>query len=319
MPRPKAPNELEAIALLKRALGAAKSSSVELGIGDDAAVLRLGRKRLVWTIDAAVDGVHFDRRWLSLEDVGWRSFQAAASDLAAMGATPIAALSALVLPKGTPSRTLSALGRGQAQAARALRCPLVGGNIARGSELSVTTTVLGESARPLLRSGARAGDELWIVGEVGLARAGLELLRRGKRAGNDAGACIAAWRRPRALIAEGARLLGRARAALDLSDGLSGDAARLAEASGVRLVLEETALRRRLAPALVRVAAELGRDPLALALEGGEDYALLAAGPAAKRPTTAWRAGRVERGRGAFLESASGRAMALGPGFDHLA
>jgi thiamine-monophosphate kinase len=317
---PAKPTELEAIALLERLLGSRRARAIEVGIGDDAAVIRVGKRRLVWTIDASIEGVHFDRRWLSLADVGWRSFQAAASDLAAMGARPIAALAGLVLPKGSSRHEISALGRGQADAARSLGCPLVGGNISRGGELGVTTTLLGEVSRPILRSGARPKDELWLVGDVGLARAGLELLRRRVRARSAAEkACIEAWRRPRALLAAGRRLHGRAHAALDVSDGLSGDAARLAAASGVRLILEESALRVALASALLTAARKLGRDPLALALAGGEDYALLAAGPKNRRPRGARPVGRIERGRGVFLEhAAGGRSSALGPGFDHL-
>jgi thiamine-monophosphate kinase len=308
--------------VLERVLGPARSSAVEVGIGDDAAVIRLGKERLVWTLDASVEGVHFERRWLSLEAVGWRSFQAAASDLAAMGAAPVAALSGLVLPRGSKVREIAALGRGQALAARSLGCALIGGNIARGSELGITTTLLGRARRPLLRSGAEPGHELWLIGDVGLARAGLELLRRGKRAGRSAAesACIEKWRRPRALLDAGLRLQGRARAAIDLSDGLAGDAAHLGEASHVRVVLDEAALRRSLPAALADVAEQLGRDPLELALEGGEDYALLATGPARRRPPGAVCVGRIEKGRGVFLESAGKRRRALrAGGFDHLA
>jgi thiamine-monophosphate kinase len=167
--------EVELIAQLARELGRVSSSSIEVGIGDDAAVLRAGRERLVVTVDDQVEGVHFDLRWLTSEDVGYRSLQAAASDVAAMGAAPLAAVANLRVPKRFPEAQLIELARGQAQAAKQLGCPLVGGNIARGNELSVTTTVIGRATQPLLRSGARVGDELWLVGEVGLARAGLLL------------------------------------------------------------------------------------------------------------------------------------------------
>ncbi len=316
--------ELEAIELLQAALAprGRGAAGVELGIGDDAAVIAPTRGRMVWTVDASVEGVHFDRRWLTLEDVGYRSLNAAASDLAAMGARPIAALSALVLPAAISRRELAALGDGQAEAARDLGCPVVGGNVARGGELSVTTTVLGACAKPLLRSGARVGDELWLVGDVGLARAGFELLRAGRqrRPGAAARACIAAWRRPRALLARGRALVGRAHAAIDVSDGLGGDARQLAASSGVRVVVDERALRAALPFALVEACARLDADPIALALAGGEDYALLATGAARRRPRWARAIGRVERGAGALLEPAvGGRARPLERGFDHLA
>jgi thiamine-monophosphate kinase len=313
-------SEAEAIELLERALGGGPARrGPRVGIGDDAAVVRAGGAELVWTVDAQVDGVHFDRRWLTLSDLGFRSFQAAASDLAAMGARPIAALSSLILPAGMKARELSAIATGQAEAAAELRCPVVGGNLARGSELSVTTSVLGRAARPLLRSGARAGDEIWLVGAVGLARAGLTLLSRRVPLTTEAlRTCVRAWRRPQALIARGSALCGRARAAIDVSDGLAGDLAHVAAASSVRAVLERAPLLRALRPELVRACARLGEDPLELALYGGEDYALIATGPAARRPRFARRIGRVERGKGAQLDTADGTRSPLGGGFDHL-
>jgi thiamine-monophosphate kinase len=323
--------ERRAIELIERALGRAAlgGARVERGIGDDAAILLGRRTRLVFTVDTAVDGVHFDRRWLSLGDVGFRSFQAAVSDLAAMGARPLAALSSLILPRATSERALAAIAHGQGQAARSLRCPIVGGNLARGSELSVTTSVLGEVERPLTRDGARPGDALWLIGDVGLARAGYELLRRARaRATRGASAftalpsararAIAAWRRPLALIDAGSKLVGRATSAIDVSDGLSTDVRHVATASGVRVVIVERELRRVLRPAFGAVCAELGVDGVTLALLGGEDYALLATGPVRKKPRFAHMIGRVERGSGAFLERESGETSALSAGFDHL-
>lgn len=324
---PRAQGEDAAIAMLAGLFerGAARGRRIELGIGDDAAVVVPGRDRLVWTVDACIDNVHFDRRYLSLADVGFRSLSSAVSDLAAMGATPLAALSSLVLPPRLPERELRELGRGQAEASRELGCPVVGGNISRGSELGVTTTVLGETARPLRRSGALVGDELWIVGDVGLSRAGLLLLSKGRsmqrtRRGADAERrCVEAWRRPRALLARGRALLDRAHASLDVSDGLSRDARHLAEASGVRVVIEQPRLLRALSGDLSRVAELLGKDALSLALEGGEDYALLATGPRAKRPRWARVIGRIEAGAGAVLEQPGRAPRELSGGFDHLA
>jgi len=314
-------DEERAVALFARQFERARASGVLTGIGDDAAVLARPGSRLVVTVDASVEGTHFRRSLLSLEDVGFRAFHAALSDLAAMGATPLAALSALTLPRGFPARDLAALTRGQAEAAAGAGCPIVGGNVARAPLLSVTTTVLGRARRTLGRDGARPGDECWLVGEVGLAAAGFALLERASRGrtGAPARRCIEAWRRPRALVARGGGLLVRAHAAIDVSDGLAGDATRLASASGCRLVLDERQLRRVLDPALVTVAARLRRDPLAFALYGGEDYALVAAGNTARRPRWARPIGYFEPGTGGFLEDAAGRRGRLGGGYDHLA
>jgi thiamine-monophosphate kinase len=250
--------------------------------------------------------------------VGARAFEAALSDLAAMGARPLCALSALTLPRGFSPRELERLTRGQAAASRRCSCPIVGGNVARGPGLSLTTVALGLSKRPLTRAGARAGDECWLVGDVGLAAAGLALLRKRTRRRDAASArCIEAWRRPRALLARGLALVGAAHAVIDVSDGLAGDAGRLASASACRLLLEESSLRRALPRGLAAAAEALGRDPLELALAGGEDYALVAAGPSARRPAWARRIGRFTRGRGGYLERPDGTLVPLGAGFDH--
>jgi len=317
---PRRLDETEAVRLFARAFGT-PAPGIELGIGDDAAVLALGRERLVWTVDGQVEKTHFERAWVTLADVGFRSFQAAVSDLAAMGARPLAALSALSLPRGFSGKDLERLARGQAEAARACRCPIVGGNVARGPLLSVTTSVLGTARRPLTRGGARPGDEVWLVGDVGLAAAGLALFQSGRMRARDRASLRAytAFRRPRALLARGMALVGVAHAAIDVSDGLALDAGRIAGASACRIVLEQRALERALPAPLVALAERLGRSALDLALTGGEDYALVVTGAARQRPRFARRIGRCEKGRGAVWESADGSSRPLAGGFDHFA
>jgi thiamine-monophosphate kinase len=294
------------------------SPQIELGIGDDAAVLKPGG-RLVWTVDTAVEHVHFERAWLSLADLGWRSFQAAASDVAAMAALPMAALSSVIFPARFRAAELDQLARGQRAAARQLGCPIVGGNLSRGDELSITSTLLGQAPRPLLRSGAKAGDELWLFGNLGLAAAGLRLLKGGTRRARSAAArrALAAFRRPRAQIAAGLALARRAHAAIDISDGLAGDAAHLAKASAVRIVIDLALLEAALSTALRALAPKLGASALQLALYGGEDYALLAAGPRRARPVGCRVIGQIEVGRGVWLSNA-GRLSRAGGGFEHL-
>ncbi len=314
MPGPGRIREFSAIAQLE-AIFRASSRLVEVGIGDDAAVLK-PRGRLVWTVDTAVEHVHFERRWLSLVELGWRSFQAAASDVCAMGGQPTVALSSVIFPAGLSTAELTQLARGQRAAARALGCQIVGGNLSRGGELSITTTLLGSAARPLLRSGAKSGDELWLLGDVGLAAAGLRLLQRGTTRSRSARRALRAFRKPNAQLAAGLALAKCAHAAIDISDGLAGDAAHLAHASNVRLVFELAALEAALSPSLLSLSAQLGVPALDLALYGGEDYALLAAGPKRRRPSGARVVGSVESGRGVWLAGAKGRTRA-GAGFQH--
>jgi thiamine-monophosphate kinase len=293
------------------------SPGVLVGIGDDAAVIAPGREPLVWTIDAAVENVHFRRAWMSLEDIGWRSLMAAASDLAAMGAVPRGILSALVLPENFGDDELEALARGQAEAARRLKTAVVGGNLSRGSELSITTCVAGEAKKPLLRSGATQGDVIAVSGSVGLSGAGVEALGRGQSGGPLASA-IEAYRRPRARIEEGLAAGAFAHAAIDLSDGLALDASRLAAESGLGVVLEEARVLAAAGTMLHDAARALSLDPMELALFGGEDYALLASfAPDAIAPAFV-PIGSCVAERGVWLELADGTRREIEPrGFDH--
>ncbi|MBX3201137.1 MAG: thiamine-phosphate kinase [Labilithrix sp.] len=310
--------EAARVALLARRLGVPGASGIGVAIGDDAAVLDPVDASLVWTIDAQVDGTHFRLDWLGWEDVGWRSFMAAASDLAAMGATPVAALSALALSDAVDDDALDALARGQADAAREVAAPVVGGNLARGRETSITTTLLGRAERPVLRRGARAGDGVYLAGAVGMAGLGLLALQRGEHLDDpNVAACVEAWRRPRALVDLGLAMGALASAAVDMSDGLARDAAHLAEASAVTLVFEEALLIAR-ASGAARAAARLGRDLLDVVVYGGgEDYALLATSPS---PIAGFdRVGVVEAGAaGVALLRIDGARSAVDPrGFDH--
>ncbi|HMJ54807.1 MAG TPA: thiamine-phosphate kinase [Polyangiaceae bacterium] len=292
-------------------------AGVTVGIGDDAAVLAPDSASLVWTVDAAVEGVHFRRDWMSLEDIGFRSLMAAASDLAAMGARPRGVLSALVLPADFGDEALDRLMRGQAEAAAELGTAVVGGNLARGIELSITTTLLGSAVKPLLRAGAMPNDVVVVAGPLGLAAAGIEALRNG-RGGGAVERAIAVYRRPRALIEESVAAAPRARAAIDLSDGLALDASRLAVESGVGIMLQAESVLAAGGPELLAAAAALSLDPLDLALYGGDDYAVLMTfGPGEVAPPFT-AIGTCIAGNGIVLRRANGALSGVDPrGYDH--
>jgi thiamine-monophosphate kinase len=296
-------SEFERIARLQTLFGP-PPRTVSLGIGDDAAILDLSAveaSHLVWTIDACVQGVHFAPSLLSWEDVGWRSLMAAASDLAAMAASPLGALCAIAAPATLADDDLYAIARGQAAAAAAISTAIVGGNLSRASEVSLSTTLIGACVKPATRAGARVGDLVVLDGDVGLAAAGLRLLRGGEAAGN----AVQAWRRPVARIAQGLRLGAIACAMTDVSDGLAQDAGHIAKASGVRIELDADAI---VGAELRAIAAE---DSLALALGGGEDYALVAA---VDRAIEGMRViGRCVQGEGVWC----GGERVDGAGFDH--
>jgi thiamine-monophosphate kinase len=307
-------SEFERIARL-RALFEQPSADVQLGIGDDCAVLAPSAHPRVWTVDAAVAGVHFDLAFMAPGDVGYRAFMSAASDLAAMGARAVAALSSLVLPEAIGDRELDALAGGLARAAEACRCPIVGGNLARGHELSVTTSLLGEcGARVVTRTGARPGELVYVSGPLGGAALGLALLSRGVQQ-PDAAAC-AAFLAPRARLDVAALLAAHASAAIDVSDGLHADLHHLCEASGVGARLELARIPT--LPGFAALARQLGLDPLALIAGGGDDYELLFTAPAGVPAELGVAIGEVTREPEIVLLDAAGAPFAPGrAGFDH--
>jgi thiamine-monophosphate kinase len=272
---------------------------VPFGPGDDAAVLAASKNPLCITTDAVVEGVHFTRPRFSLSDIGHKALAVNLSDLAAMGARPTWWLCALGLPKSFTNAHAASLARGMAPLAKRHGLQLVGGNLTGSPVLTVTITAAGETGDPLLRSGARAGDLLYVSGALGSAAAGL---RAGARA-----ALVTAQKRPTPRVELGLVAARFASAAIDVSDGLLGDLGHLCDASRAGAALESTRIPR---------ARGVSLD---LALNGGEDYQLLLAVPP-RRAAAFERAagditliGQLTRTRGITVD---GRA-ASGKGFDH--
>lgn len=257
--------EFDAIRAMLREWGPRAS-----GIGDDAAVLDVpAGERLVVSTDATVEGVHFRREWLSSEEIGARAATAALSDLAAMAARPLGMLLALGVPDGWRPE-LRELARGVGASAAQARCPVVGGNVTRARELSLTITVLGTVERPLRRRGARPGEEVYVTGRLGGPAAALRALESGRVPDPEH---MARFAGPRARIAEARWLAGcGATAGIDISDGLGADLAHLARASGVSVDLHLTHV-----PCVDGVPPE---DAVA----SGEEYELIVTFPADAAP-----------------------------------
>lgn len=253
----------------------------EIGIGDDAAVLPSPRGKVVLSTDLLVEGTHFDLRYFIPEELGWRALSANLSDLAAMGASPVCYLAALSAPPDAPVKLLEGVFRGMARAARTTGIRLMGGDTCRGEKIVLSLTVMGKvrADRAATRTGARPGDILFVTGEPGWSHLGLRLLARG-RPRKPSGWMREAMRRHLTPVArceegEGAAGCGAVSAMIDLSDGLLPDLSHLLAPGGMGAILNEKAFR--LSPGFRKAAAELGEDPLAAFLAGGEDYELLMA------------------------------------------
>lgn len=270
----------------------AEGPAVLLGVGDDAAVVQVDGASVVVAVDAVVEGVHARRDVSTPADIGWKALAVNVSDLAAMGADPVAAVVALQRPPELTAEDAEGLYDGMAQAAARWGATLVGGDIVDAPRLALSVTALGSlgGRAPLTRSGAVAGQALVCVGAVGAASAALAQLEAGV---TPAPALLAAHRRPTALPDAG-RELSRAgaTAAIDVSDGLGADLAHLCRGSGVAARVRADALP--LPDGFGDAAAQAGADPWQLALGGGEDFALLAAVPAEVASEAASRASAAE-------------------------
>lgn len=320
----------------------AEDERLLIGPGDDAAVVALEAGTLVATTDTLVEGIDF----LAGEDpvrLGRRAVSVALSDLAAMGAWPDFLLLTVGFPRSAAEEfplmvSVAAARRGEEFGAR-----LAGGDLSSSAEVFVTVAVWGRPVgAPIARAGARPGDVLFLSGTVGDAAAGLAIARA--RAGLEPGRGRGGWTPEQLSPAEETRLLGAYRdpeprlplgralarnglatAAIDVSDGLGADAARLARASGVRLVIESAEMP--LSPALRSFANLAGLDAMSLAVEGGDDYELLFTVAASDAPgfsdpspefgVDVQRIGRVEAGQGVFLEGDDGQRPIDDLGFDH--
>lgn len=276
-------SEFELIARLTAGLPSAEE--VVVGIGDDCAVLDTGGPRLLLlTCDSQVEGVHFTLRTSSPQEIGRKALAINLSDIAAMGGEPRYALVSLHIPRRCPLEVLEGIYTGLRQEAAAAQTLIVGGNVSgtgTAETLAIDITLLGESerGRVLTRAGARVGDTIFVTGCPGDSAAGLHSLLYPDHPYPPT-ACErlrAIHRVPRPRLAEG-RLLSQlgpqiVTALIDVSDGLSGDLGHICERSGVGACIEVARLP--LSAELQALAATVGRDPLAWALHGGEDYELL--------------------------------------------
>jgi len=249
-----------------------------VGIGDDAAVVEPVRNQVeVLTVDAIVEGVHFDRRFTPPAAIGHRALAVNLSDLAAMGATPRLALLSLALPADLPCADFDAIADGFTALAATHRVQIAGGNLTRSpGPLVVNVTASGWAKRRnvLTRGGANPGDAVYVTGCVGSARAGLEALRASLMA-PEFESCVTRYLYPQARVKTG-QLLGRNRAAtacMDLSDGLADGIRQIAEASGVGIAIDGSAIP--IDPATRAWFESRQADPIMEAIGGGDDYELV--------------------------------------------
>ena len=254
-------------------------SDVVLGIGDDAALIDPPKgQSVVLAVDTLVEGVHF-AKGVPASAIGWKALAVNLSDLAAMGATPAAALMALTLPDDNMA-FVDELGAGFSALADTHRVALIGGDTTRGP-LSVSVTVVGYVPRgtAMLRSGARPGDDIWVTGTLGDAAGALALWKSGTPMLRT-GALRERLDRPAPRLGAGHALRGNASACIDVSDGFLSDLGHILATSGVGADVDIDAL-----PASAALMAAF-EDPIArrlLQMTGGDDYELCFTAPRKRR------------------------------------
>lgn len=325
--------ELGFIERLKKRLP--QGDEVERAIAEDCAVLSpQGRSKLLFTTDMLMEGIHFDLAFISPEQLGHKALAVNISDVAAMGGRPLFFLVALGVTPSTSVEFIESLYQGALQLADRHGAHLVGGDTNRSaSGMVVAISLIGVAHKrgPLLRSGAKPGDAVFVTGNVGDSALGLKILQG---SGPDVssrpmhGQLVRRHVEPTPRVEAGRLLVenGLASAAIDLSDGLASDLRNLMRESGVGAAVSTAALP--ISPEFAACAAELVTDPTNLALSGGEDYELLFTVPPASVPEVerllpkkgikVSRIGEVTDRPGELeIEDAAGRRSSSRYGYDH--
>lgn len=282
--------ELGEVAALKLAVkNFRKVETTLVGSGDDAAVVAVSDGRFVVTTDTMVEGHDFRNDFSSGYDLGFKAVASNVADVAAMGAKPIALVVAMVITKSTTQQWLEDFARGLQAGCDQLapQCEIVGGDLASGEQIVIAVTAHGHlaGANPVLRSGAKAGDQVALAGTLGRAACGLDLLMHPDQSLAKAyDEWVAIQLRPTPPIELGVLAAANATAMLDVSDSLALDCNRLANASSVSIELDKTKLEGyaavlELAAQSMTARDDVARDPMDWVLYGGEDHSLLATFP----------------------------------------
>jgi len=266
-------SEATLIARLRELFNTSFQSGVELGIGDDAAVLAASNNKLVATVDMAVEGIHFRRDWSSPFQIGAKLTTANLADIFAMGAVPKYLLVAAAISQVNNSEVITELAKGIRSVADNFKVTVIGGDLSKSESMSLSITALGElSGKPILRSGAQVGDLLYLSSLPGLSAAGLAILNRGL---DRPRYVVDAHLNPKLVAPD--KLIKVATSMCDISDGLVTDAGNITKASGVAINLNKELITS--TPNfkdLAELANELGEDVFDWILTGGEDHFFLA-------------------------------------------
>ena len=266
-------SEAGLIARLRDLFHTSFQTEVQVGIGDDAAVIKSSNNKLVATVDMAVEGIHFHRKWSSPFQIGAKLTTANLADIFAMGAVPKYLLVAAGINELNNSETVSELAKGIRSVADKFEVSVIGGDLSKSEKMTLSITALGElSDQPILRSGGRVGDLIYLSSLTGLSAAGLAILNRDL---DRPRYVVEAHLNPKLVAPD--KLIKVATSMCDVSDGLATDAAHLANASAVNFNLSKDLISKADDfKDLAELAKELNEDVFDWILTGGEDHFFLA-------------------------------------------
>jgi thiamine-monophosphate kinase len=266
-------SEAGLIARLRDLFHTSFQTEVQVGIGDDAAVIKSSNNKLVATVDMAVEGIHFHRKWSSPFQIGAKLTTANLADIFAMGAVPKYLLVAAGINELNNSETVSELAKGIRSVADKFEVSVIGGDLSKSEKMTLSITALGElSAQPILRSGGRVGDLIYLSSLTGLSAAGLAILNRDL---DRPRYVVEAHLNPKLVAPD--KLIKVATSMCDVSDGLATDASHLANASAVNFNLSKDLISKADDfKDLAELAKELNEDVFDWILTGGEDHFFLA-------------------------------------------
>lgn len=274
-------------------------TQVQVGIGDDAAVIKSSNNKLVATVDMAVEDIHFNKKWSTPFQIGAKLTTANLADIFAMGAVPKYLLVAAGISEVNNSETVAELAKGIRSVADRFEVTVIGGDLSKSEKMSLSITALGElSTQPILRSGARVGDLIYLSSLTGLSAAGLAILNREL---DRPRYVVEAHLNPKLVAPD--KLIKVATSMCDVSDGLATDAAHLSYASNVNFNLSKDLISQAADfKDLAELAKELNEDVFDWILTGGEDHFFLATvGKENESNELGIQIGSVEKGEGKLL------------------
>ena len=278
-------------------------SDIKVSIGDDCAVFKDGT---IVTKDIFSEGTHFILKKMKPYNIGWRCFAAALSDIAAMAGTPLHSLLAIGIPSELEVEKLKEIVEGIKSLSSLFKVDLIGGDTIGSKFLFISFTIIGKAKKPVLRSGAKIGDTIYITGSIGNARMGYMLLRSGESPTDK-------FLKPIPKIREAKELIKNyhINSMIDISDGVLMDADHISEESGVGIDISSKNLP--ISESVIEFCKNQGFDPVLFSLESGDEYELLFSSPDEVDLPYVKKIGKIISQKGIFID---GRRAKI-EGFDH--